>query len=145
MKRNGSAQGPADADGAPSSNGKSFTMLVMEDEPIAAEFLQSLLEAWGHSCLRASSTLEALTLATRHLPHLIFLNRQMDLSDSMEFLQEIQTLHPDAAVILSSSRPSVPEAVEAMRLGAADYLERPLDAIRLKQAVDAQVRILQLL
>jgi|SRR5665213_624380 len=115
-----------------------FTTLVVESKANFIGDLEDFLKAEGHYILRSETAAEALAMTRQHWPDLILLNKEMNGSNSMKFLPELLIAHPSAAVIMMATKPSVSEAVDAMRLGAVDYLERPLDTKRLKDTIDSQ-------
>jgi len=115
-----------------------FTTLIVENKGPFADLLVDFFKTEGHYILRAETAEEALAMTRQHWPDLILLNREMDGSNSVKFFPELLTVHPSAAVIIMATNPTVSEAVDAMRLGAVDYLERPLDTKRLKQTIDEQ-------
>jgi two-component system, response regulator RegA len=115
-----------------------FTTLVIESQTNYTGHLENFLKTEGHYILRAETAEEALAMTRRHWPDLILLNQEMDGTGGMNFLPQLLTEHPSAAVIMMADKPRPAAIVDAMRLGAMDYLERPLDTLRLKQAIDIQ-------
>jgi DNA-binding NtrC family response regulator len=119
-------------------NRKKFTTLVVDEELLFEGFLRAFLEAEGHVALAASSVEEASSMIAQHQPDLILLNRALTGSADQLLIAEILLAHPGAAVILMAVKPSLADVVQAMHLGAVDYLELPLDFKQLKRAVDVQ-------
>jgi DNA-binding NtrC family response regulator len=122
-----------------------FTTLVIEEELTFDNFLKEFFKSSGNLVLRAASALEALAQVRLHWPDLILLNREMSGSNGLKFLPELLQEHPSAAVILMATNPKVPDVVEAMKQGAVDFLERPLDAQRLNKAIEEQKALYKLL
>jgi DNA-binding NtrC family response regulator len=145
MRSNGNGQDHGTANGAPSPKNNVFTTLAVEEALIFEGFLKEFLQAEGHFVLRADSAAQALALTDQHQPDLILLNREMAGSNGQSFLAELLLRHPHAAIIVMATQPSVADVVEAMRLGAVDYLERPLDRGKLKKAIDVQKALYEVL
>jgi DNA-binding NtrC family response regulator len=129
---------------APHSNGELsqknpfFTTLVVDGKFSIDGVLEGFLKSEGHFILKADSPQEALSLTRRFQPDLILLDSQVEGVSGVALLPELLMEHNLAAVILLALTPSVSEAVEAMKWGAVDVLERPLDLKKLKLAVDIQ-------
>jgi DNA-binding NtrC family response regulator len=115
-----------------------FTTLVADADLYFDSFLGDFLKAEDHFILRASTAAETLDKTREFQPDLVLLDNDLEGCDGISLLAELLLEHAASAVIVMASRGSILEAVEAMKLGAADYLERPLNSARLKQAIDLQ-------
>jgi DNA-binding NtrC family response regulator len=115
-----------------------FTTLVVDGPIPFASFLKEFFKTEGQFIIRAGSAEEALAKTRHFLPDLILLNSELEGIPGLSLLPGLLLEHPHAAVIIMASKPNAPEAVEAMKMGATDYLERPLDQKKLKQAIDLQ-------
>jgi DNA-binding NtrC family response regulator len=89
--------------------------------------LQRALEQAGYQALAAGRGEEALALAARQRVDLALLDLKMPGMDGLAVLRELHLRQPDLPVILLTAYATVPTAVEAMRLGALDYLRKPFD------------------
>ena len=118
-----------------------FTTLVVEGKLPFEEFLAEFFKTEGHFILRAENAAEALAMTREHWPDLILMTREMDGTNGLKLLPELLQEHPSAAVIMMATAPSVVDAVEAMKLGAVDYLERPLNREKLKHAIEQQKKL----
>jgi two-component system response regulator FlrC len=146
MQRDGHKKMNGDAsEGVHTQRNKVFTTLVVEGNLVFEGFLEEFLKSEGHFVLRATTAEEALAMTRQYWPDLILLNREMDGSNGLKFLPELLVEHPSAAIIMMATKPSVPEAVEAMIQGAVNYLERPLDPVKLKEIIDAQKALYKVL
>jgi DNA-binding response OmpR family regulator len=125
-------------DDAFTQNNSVFTTLVIENESTFNKCLKEFFQTEGHYVIRASNAEEALEMTRKYYPDLILLSREIVGSNSLSFLTELLLEHPSAAIIKMATNPSFSDGVDAIRLGAVDYLERPLDHQKLKQAVDLQ-------
>ena len=102
-------------------------ILVADDEAGVRSFLAETLELGGHEVAQASDGEEALALLARRAFDLLVTDLRMPKRDGMEVLREAHARQPDLEVIVLTAHGSVSSAVEAMRLGAFDYLQKPLD------------------
>jgi DNA-binding NtrC family response regulator len=115
-----------------------FTTLVADADLYFDSFLGDFLRAEDHFILRASTAAQTLAMTREYMPDLILLDNDLEGCDGVSLLAELLLEHSGSAVVVMAGRGSILEAVEAMKLGAADYLERPLNSARLKQAIDLQ-------
>jgi len=122
-----------------------FTTFVVDSAVNFDGYLEDFLKAEGHYILRAKTAAEALAMTRQHWPDLILLDKEMDGANGLSFFTELLIAHPSAAVVMMATKPSVSEAVDAMILGAVDYLERPLDTKRLKKTIDIQRKLYDVL
>jgi two-component system nitrogen regulation response regulator GlnG len=115
-----------------------FTTLVADADLYFDSFLGEFLKAEDHFILRASTAAQTLAMTREYMPDLILLDNDLEGCAGISLMAELLLEHSGSAVVVMASKASIFEAVEAMKLGAADYLERPLNTIRLKQAIDLQ-------
>jgi len=102
-------------------------ILVADDEAGVRSFLAETLELGGHEVSQAADGEEALALLARRAFDLLVTDLRMPKRDGMEVLREAHARQPDLEVIVLTAHGSVSSAVEAMRLGAFDYLQKPVD------------------
>ena len=100
---------------------------VVDDEPSILNTLSSILEDEGHQVSIAKNGTEALKLIRSEPPDLVILDIWMPEIDGLETLKRIRQQFPRMMVIMMSGHGSVETAVKATKLGAYDYLEKPLD------------------
>lgn len=124
-------------DGEVHKNAFFTTLLVDGKEPVDKE-LETFLKAEGHFILKAESAADAVAMTKRFQPDLILLDSQWKGSSGVSLLPDLLAQRSVAAVILMSVTHSIPDAVEAMKMGAVEVLERPLDFKKLKMAMDIQ-------
>ena len=115
-----------------------FTTLVADDELSFEAFLAEFFKTQGYFILKAETAREALDCARKYLPDLILLNSTLGDVTGISLIQELLLEQPKAAVILMTFKPNVAEAVEAMKLGAVDYLQRPLDPEKVQAVIENQ-------
>jgi DNA-binding NtrC family response regulator len=121
-----------------------FTILVADGELSFDGVLDGFIKRNGHFVLRARTAAEAVAKALEFQPHVILLNCELDGGAGMGMLPELMRADTGVALVMMTRNPSVPEAVQAMRLGAADYLEMPLDPEKLRRAIVNQMAALSL-
>jgi two-component system nitrogen regulation response regulator NtrX len=111
-------------------------VLVVDDEPAIRDTMRMILEYDGHECLVAGSGQEALSLAERENPDLVFLDIKMPGMDGLEVLSRLRATNEALPVVIVSAHGTAATALEAGRLGAFRFVEKPLskdyvlDAIR---------------
>ncbi|HZS55869.1 MAG TPA: sigma-54 dependent transcriptional regulator [Bryobacteraceae bacterium] len=98
-------------------------ILVVEDEEKLRRVVQLHLESAGFEVDGAATAEQALPLAT--LANIIITDLRLPGMDGLQFIQQLQSRGISAAVIIMTAHGSVQTAVEAMKLGAADFLQKP--------------------
>jgi UDP-3-O-acyl N-acetylglucosamine deacetylase len=109
-------------------------VLIVDDEPGILSTLGGILADEGYSTLTTTSGEEALTLYKAQQPAIVFLDIWLADRDGLETLQALRDEDPTAAVVMMSGHGTASTAVKAIKMGAFDYLEKPLSY---KRAVDA--------
>ena len=114
-------------------------ILVVDDEEAARENLQELLESSGFAPTVAADGQEALDRATETDFAIALMDIKMPRMGGLEALPKLHKLRPDTIIIMTTAVSEVEVAMEAIRLGAHDYLVKPLDfdtvILRAKNAV----------
>ena len=118
----------------------SASILVVDDEEAIVSSLSSILEDEGYEVSVAKSGTEALKIYTTDPPDLMLLDIWMPDMDGLETLRRIKELVPTAQVMMMSGHGSIETAVKAIKLGAYDYIEKPLSlenvTLRVKHALE---------
>jgi two-component system, NtrC family, nitrogen regulation response regulator NtrX len=104
----------------------SDTILIVDDEPSILSSLSAVLKDAGFSVLSAQDGPEALRLLRQEIPRLVLLDIWMPDQDGLETLKKIRELYPQMLVVMMSGHGSIETAVKATKLGAYDYIEKPL-------------------
>ena len=102
-------------------------VLVVDDQRSPRRSLALLLENAGMRAGQAASGVEALAELDRNDYDILITDLRMDGMSGIELLQNVKTRHPRLPVILITAYGSIETAVEAMRLGAHDYLTKPFN------------------
>lgn len=101
-------------------------ILIVDDEPLVRSTLAEVLARERHAVSEAASGPEALALLGREPHALILCDIRMPEMDGMELLAEVRRSHPGVDVVLMTGFASIDGAIDALSLGAADYLTKPL-------------------
>ncbi len=101
--------------------------LVVDDDPATRGILEEFFCNQGASVLKAADAQEALDLLESNTVDIVLSDRYMPGMDGHMLLQQIRQKHSGLDVIIMTGAATVKTAVEAMRLGAADYIEKPID------------------
>ena len=115
-------------------------ILIVDDEPGILSTLGGILSDEGYSTLTTTSGESALTLYQEKRPAVVFLDIWLADRDGLETLQALREADPTAAVVMMSGHGTTSTAVKAIKMGAYDYLEKPLSY---KRAVDAAAGALE--
>lgn len=105
----------------------SSSICLVDDEPAILNALSSILEDEGYQVTLAKSGVEALKIIKADPPDLVLLDIWMPELDGLETLKRAKQQCPNLPVIMMSGHGSVETAVKSTKLGAYDYLEKPLD------------------
>jgi two-component system nitrogen regulation response regulator NtrX len=111
-------------------------ILVVDDEPAIRDTMRMILEYEGYEVILAGSGPEGLTMAERDSPDLVFLDIKMPGLDGLEVLSRLRGTNETLPVVIVSAHGSASTALEAGRLGAFRFIEKPLskeyvlDAVR---------------
>ncbi len=121
---------------------KPLQILVVDDEPNVGMIFHRILSQEGYEVISASNGEECLRSIRKQSPHLVFLDVRMPGIDGIETLRRIRETHPSLPVIVMTAYKTITSAIESMKLGAFDYLVKPLDTDKIKafvkQALDIQ-------
>ena len=118
---------PTGAIKLPEEQRKKFHILVVDDELVVRDSLKEWLENEGFAVSMAASGSEALDQLTGSDYQLMLLDIKMPGMDGVEVLQKAKESYPGLAVIMMTAYATVETAVEAMKIGALDYLVKPFD------------------
>ena len=111
------------------------TLLIVEDDEGQRRILEGFLAARGYEVRSAPDAETALSLVEAETPCLVLMDVRMPGMGGMEGLARLRKLSPPPAVILLTAYADVRDAVEAIRHGALDYLEKPVDLEELATVV----------
>ncbi|HXY42316.1 MAG TPA: sigma-54 dependent transcriptional regulator, partial [Vicinamibacteria bacterium] len=107
-------------------------LVVIDDEVNAATALEILLREDGYEVARANDARGGLSLLEKTEPDVVLTDLRMPGMDGLELLAKIKEIRPETMVILMTAYGTVKTAVKAMKLGAEDYLSKPIDVEELE-------------
>src|SRR5256885_6516426 len=107
-------------------------VLIVEDEENERTGLAELISAWGYRTETAKDGMEGLDRFTTWSPGIVITDLKMPRMTGMELLERIAAQPTPAAVVLLTAQGSIDLAVDAMKIGAYDFIQKPVDPSRLK-------------
>ena len=107
-------------------------ILIADDEINMIWALKKALTKEGYEIISAEDGIAAVDSFKKHEPDLVILDLKMPKLDGMEVLENIKIINPKIPVILITAHGSTKLAVEAMKLGALDYISKPFDIEELR-------------
>ena len=123
------------------------TLLIVEDDPTVGESIRLLLKKRGFSILLASNGKEALQVFRHEMVDLVITDLVMPKMDGMALLEAVKKLKPETEVIVISAQGTIEKAVQAIKMGAFDFIEKPINpkviALVVERALEKQTLVLQ--
>jgi CheY-like chemotaxis protein len=115
-------------------------ILLIDDEPHIRQMMRLTLEAAGHQVDEAADGQAGLDrFGDGHAYDVVLLDQRMPGLDGLETLRQIKVRAPDVRVVMVTAYASIELAVDAMRLGATDFLRKPMTPETLRNATAAAV------
>jgi len=102
-------------------------VLVVDDEPQAVELLEEFLTAKGYAVVGASGGEEALRRLKEERPHLMLLDIRMPVMGGLEVLRRAREIDREVGIVMVTAVNEESMGREALRMGAYDYITKPLD------------------
>ena len=115
-------------------------LLVVDDEPIVGAVMKRVAEPVGFEVVVCSSAAEAVATLSRHPADMAFVDLRMPDTNGIDLLRQIRDTVPACEVVLMSGFATIDSAVEAVKLGARDYLTKPLDFDRVTALLEGRAR-----
>ncbi|MDD4273708.1 MAG: sigma-54 dependent transcriptional regulator [Desulfobacter postgatei] len=119
-------------------------LLIVDDDTAHLSMLETLLKSLSYAIECVQDGVDAIRQVQKMPYDLVLMDVRMANVGGMEALKEIKHLNPAIPVIIMTAYSSVDKAVEAMRLGADDYLTKPLNFEELKLSIERVTKHLQL-
>ncbi|MCD6305482.1 MAG: sigma-54-dependent Fis family transcriptional regulator, partial [Deltaproteobacteria bacterium] len=120
------------------------TVLVVDDEKSILQSLTGILSDEGFDVLTAESGTEALEKIRELMPDLVLLDIWMPGIDGIETLQKIKEDYPNLQVVMMSGHGSIETAVKATKIGAYDFVEKPLSIDKLLLSINNAIEYYRL-
>ena len=126
---------------------KKIRILVVDDEPAVRDALGDWLREDGYEVGAAANGYEAVDMAKERDWNIMLLDLKMPGMDGLETMQQVKKISPEIEIIMVTAYATVDTAVEAMRVGAYDYLVKPVDPeeldLQIKKIVSHQNLVLE--
>lgn len=119
-------------------------LLLIDDEEGITLSLKTLFEKKGYDFINSFTGKDGLNIALRELPDIVLLDLHLPDVYGMAILKELKTAHPEAVVIIMTGYGEIKEAVDAIKLGAEHYFQKPVDLDELLIVVERNLGIKQL-
>ena len=120
-------------------------ILVIDDERSIRNSMKDILQYEGHEVVLAENGMEGLVSVKSEKPDIVFCDIKMPKMEGIEVLERIKEFSADTPVIMISGHGTIDTAIEAIRKGAFDFIEKPLDLnrilITIKNATDKHLLI----
>src|SRR6201993_4366924 len=107
-------------------------VLIVEDEENERTGLAELISSWGYRAETARDGVEGLDKAVQWSPSIVITDLKMPRMGGIELLERLAEQSQAMAVIMVTAQGTIDSAVQAMRLGAYDYITKPIDTHRLR-------------
>src|SRR5216683_214250 len=107
-------------------------VLIVEDEENERTGLAELISAWGYRTETARDGVEGMDKVTHWTPSIVVTDLKMPRMSGMDLLQRLAEQSQTVAVIVMTAQGTIDSAVQAMRMGAYDYIQKPIDTNRLR-------------
>ena len=102
-------------------------ILLVDDDFLTRNSLQQLLHAEGYGVTTATTAMQAIRLFEENRPDCVILDIHLPDSHSLTFIKIVKQINPSVVIVAISDGSDMQSGVEAMKMGAIDYLEHPLD------------------
>src|SRR5688500_1162320 len=109
-------------------------ILIIDDEPLIRNLIEEILRD-EYICKTAGSAEEALNILHTHKFNLVLTDINLGGMSGIELIPHIQASAPDTVIMMISGEKTIENAISAMRLGAFDYIGKPLDLDHIEVAV----------
>jgi DNA-binding NtrC family response regulator len=119
-------------------------VLVVEDDAATRDGLTGLLESWGYGASAATDGRAALKICAKELPQAIVTDLMMPGMSGLELVEALGERVQQLAVIVLTGQATIETAVQAIKLGAYDYLTKPLEPERLRAVLEKGLRQVKL-
>jgi two-component system, NtrC family, nitrogen regulation response regulator NtrX len=118
-------------------------ILVVDDDALFRELVQDVLQVEEYAVFVAGNGYEALERIKVDTPDLLLLDVSMPDFSGLQVLAQVNKERPDLTVVMISGQSTIKDAVEAIKLGAYDFIEKPVDAQRILLTVHNTLEVAQ--
>ncbi len=122
-------------------NSNRYKILVIEDESNIRSFIRTILETHDYHVITANTCQNGILMCSSHRPDLVLLDLGLPDKDGLEFIRIIRSRQESMPVLVLSARSGETDKVDALDLGANDYITKPFGTAELLARVRAALRI----
>src|ERR1700738_997652 len=119
-------------------------LLVVDDEQSIRRLCMTIGNTLGFACAEAESAEAALALLDREIPDLVLTDLKLPTLSGVELLRQIKTLLPRTEIAIMTGHGSIESAVDAMKLGAYDYIEKPFRVEKMRMLLQTMAEKVRL-
>ncbi|MBN1852066.1 MAG: sigma-54-dependent Fis family transcriptional regulator [Pirellulales bacterium] len=120
-------------------------LLIVDDEPAILQLFRRIFEFPEIRILTAETAVDGLEAARLHHPDVILLDVLLPDGSGLDMFRKIRVINPQVPIIMITSLGDADTAIEAMELGALDYLVKPLEVVELRKVVARALEIRRLM
>jgi DNA-binding NtrC family response regulator len=121
-----------------------ISVLVVDDDRTVRETLADFFDTLGYAARTAATASEGRRAAAEHAPDLVLVDIRLPDASGLALLETLRADDPERGVIMLTGRSDVPTAVRAMKAGALDFLQKPIDLETLDAAVTRAAELVRL-
>jgi DNA-binding NtrC family response regulator len=122
------------------------TILVVDDEELFIEYIQSVLSGKNYNVITASSGQEGLEILKKQSVNMVISEYKIPLMNGLEFLEKVRIIYPDILTIMVTDQPDIKLAIKAINeAGVYKFLLKPWDDIEFKNAIKKTLESLQVI
>ncbi len=123
---------------------KNRTVLVVDDEDLIRSTIAGILSDEDYDVKLAKDGFEALSIMKNYEPHIVLLDIWLPQMDGIEILKKIKEQYQDTIVIMISGHGTIDTAVKTIKMGAYDFIEKPLSADKLLITISNGLKVFNL-
>lgn len=112
------------------------TVLIVDDSGVTLDVTSRMLRSAGYQTLLAGGAHEAIEILTEQTVDMVITDFKMPCINGLELIRHVRENFPDIPIIMTTGFPSIDNAVEAMKLGAIDYLQKPYTKTEILNILD---------
>ncbi|MGA7614933.1 MAG: sigma-54 dependent transcriptional regulator [Thermoanaerobaculia bacterium] len=107
-------------------------ILIVDDDATTSAGMADVVEEWGYESVVADSVKAAWSAATKSVPDVAIVDLRLPDGSGLDLLNRFKETYPDVSVIILTGHATVDSAVKALKVGAEDYVTKPVDLPRLQ-------------
>jgi len=120
------------------------TILIIDDKVKLCKILTQDFENVGYRCFYAINSREAINIFSKNEIHCVLLDLRLGAENGLDLLKKLLSFNPGVPIIMITGYATVENAVEAIKLGAFDYIQKPVNFTKLQKVVENALDIFRL-